>query len=63
MWNMKKTNKKEMESRAGFDVDLLALGNICNVVTTRVTEIYDLSRRQAQRITAKVMEFFVLDFV
>ena len=45
-----------MELRAGFAADLLAQGHSCTVVTTRVTEEYKLSRRQARRITAKAMD-------
>ena len=59
---MKKANKQEMELRAGFAADLLAQGHICTVVTTRVTEEYDLSRRQARRITAKAMDLIVQVF-
>ena len=43
---MKKANKQEMELRAGFAADLLAKGHSCTVVTTRVTEEYELSRRE-----------------
>ena len=59
---MKKANKQEMEVRAGFAADLLAQGHSCTVVTTRVTEEYELSRRQARRITAKAMDLIVQDF-
>ena len=59
---MKKANKQEMELRAGFAADLLAQGHSCTVVTTRVTEQYELSRRQALRITAKAMDLIVQDF-
>ena len=59
---MKKANKQEMELRAGFAADLLAQGHSCTVVTTRVTEEYELSRRQARRITAKAMDLIVQDF-
>ena len=59
---MKKANKHEMELRAGFAADLLAQGHSCTVVTTRVTEEYKLSRRQARRITAKAMDLIVKDF-
>ena len=59
---MKKANKQEMELRAGFEADLLAGGHSCKVVTTRVTEEYELSRRQARRITAKAMDLIVQDF-
>ena len=59
---MKKASKQEMESRAGFAADLLAQGHSCTVVTTRVTEEYELSRRQARRITAKAMDLIVQDF-
>ena len=59
---MKKTNKQEMELRAGFAADLFAQGHSCTVVTTRVTEEYELSRRQARRITAKAMDLIVQDF-
>ena len=59
---MKKANKQEMELRAGFVADLLAQGHSCTVVTTRVTEEYGLSRRQARRITAKAMDLIVQDF-
>ena len=59
---MKKANKQEMELRAGFAADLLAQGHSCTVVTTRVTEEYELSRRQARRITSKAMDFIVQDF-
>ena len=59
---MNKANKQEMELRAGFAADLLAQGHSCTVVTTRVTEEYALSRRQARRITAKAMDLIVQDF-
>ncbi len=59
---MKKANKQEMELRAGFAAHLLAQGHSCTVVTTRVTEEYKLSRRQARRITAKAMELIVKNF-
>ena len=51
-----------MELRAGFAADLLAQGHSCTVVTTRVTEEYALSRRQARRITSKAMDLIVQDF-
>ena len=59
---MKKANKQEMELRTGFAADLLAQGHSCTVVMTRVTEEYELSRRQARRITAKAMDLIVKDF-
>ena len=59
---MKKANKQDMESRAGFAADLLTGGHSCTVVTNRVTEEYELSRRQARRITAKAMDLIVQDF-
>ena len=59
---MKKANKQEMELRAAFAADLLAQGHSCTVVTTRVTEEYELSRRQARRITAMAMDLIVKDF-
>ena len=59
---MKKANKQEMELRAGFAADLLAQGHSCTVVTTRVTDEYELSRRQARRIKAKAMDLIVQDF-
>ena len=60
---MKKANKQEMELRAGFAADLLAQGHSCTVVTTRVTEEDKSSKRQARRITSKVMDLIVQDFV
>ena len=42
--------------------DLLAQGHSCTVVTTRVTEEYALSRRQARRICATGMSLIVKDF-
>tara|TARA_Y100001968_G_C19247107_1_gene662484 strand:- start:258 stop:440 length:183 start_codon:yes stop_codon:yes gene_type:complete len=48
-----KANKQEMELRAGFAANLLAQGHSCTFVKTRVTEEYELSRRQARRITNK----------
>ena len=59
---MKKANKQEMELRAGFAADLFAQGHSCTVVTTRVTEEYELSIRQALIITAKAMDLIVQDF-
>mgnify|MGYP003324856881 CR=1 FL=1 len=59
---MKKANKQEMELRADFAADLPAQGHSCTVVTTRVTEEYELCRRQARRITAKAMDLIVQDF-
>ena len=59
---MKKADKQEMELRVGFAADLLAQGHSCTVVTTRVAEDYELSRRQARRITAKAMDLIVQDF-
>ena len=51
-----------MELRAGFAADLLAKGHSCMVVTTRVNEEYELSSRQARRITSKAMDLIVQDF-
>ena len=59
---MKKANKQEMELRAGFAADFLAQGHSCTLVTTRVTDEYELSRRQARRITARAMDLIVQDF-
>ena len=59
---MKKANKQEMELRAGFAADLLAQGHSYTLVTIGVTEEYELSRRQARRITSKAMDFIVQDF-
>ncbi|AAZ58309.1 conserved hypothetical protein [Prochlorococcus marinus str. NATL2A] len=59
---MKKANKQEMELRAGFPADLLAQGYSCIVVTSRVTQEYELSRGQDRRITAKAMDLIVQDF-
>ena len=59
---MKKANKHEMELRAGFTADFLAQGHSCAGVTTRLTKEYNLSRRQARRITAKTMAVFVQDY-
>ena len=59
---MKKANKQEMELRAVFAADLLAQGHSCTVLTTRVTKEYELSRRQARRITAKSMDLIFQDF-
>tara|TARA_B100000902_G_C26746431_1_gene638701 strand:- start:451 stop:579 length:129 start_codon:yes stop_codon:yes gene_type:complete len=42
-----------MELMAVFAADLLAQGHSCIVVMPRVTEEYELSRRQARRIAAK----------
>ncbi len=63
-WSLELINQaqQEMELRAGFAADLLAQGHSCTVVTTRVTEEYKLSRRQARRITAKAMDLIVQDF-
>ena len=51
-----------MELRTGEAPSMLAQGHSCTVVTTRVTEEYELSRRQARRITAKAMDLIVQDF-
>ena len=59
---MKKANKQEMESRAGFAADLLAQGHSYTEVTTRVTDEYEFSRGQARRITAKSIDLIVQDF-
>ena len=59
---MKKANKQEMELSAGFAADLLAQSHSCTVITTRAAEDYELSRRQARRITAKAMDLIVQDF-
>ena len=59
---MKKANKQEMELRTGFAADLLAQGHSCTVTTTEMAEKYGLSRLQARRITAKVMDLIVQDF-
>ena len=45
---MRKANKQEMVLSAGFAADLLAQGHSCTEVTTRVTEEYELRRRQAR---------------
>ena len=47
---MKKANKQEVELRAGFAADLPAQGHSCTVVTSRVTEEYELSRRQPDEL-------------
>ena len=59
---MKKANKQMMELRAGEAASMLAQGHSCIVVTTRVTEEYELSRRQARRIRAKTMDLIVQDY-
>ena len=51
-----------MELRTVFAADLLAQGHNCTMVTTRVTEEYKLSRRQARRIRAKAMDLNAQDF-
>ena len=51
-----------MELRAGFAADLLPQGHSCTVLTTRVTEEYELSRRQARRITAKAIDLIAQNF-
>ena len=51
-----------MELRTGEAASMLAQGHSCTVVTTGVTEEYELSRRQARRITAKAMDLIVQDF-
>ena len=55
-------NCLEMELRAGFASDLLAEGQSCTVVMTRATEVEELSRRQARRITTKAMDLIVEEF-
>ena len=59
---MNKANKQEMELRAGFAAELLAIGHSATVVTTQVAEKYGLSRRQARRICAAGMSLIVQDF-
>ena len=59
---MKKANNQMMELRAGFAADLLAQGHSCTVVTTKVFEEYELSRRQARRMKANAMDLIVQDF-
>ena len=59
---MKKANKQDMQLSASSAVELLSQSHSCTVVTTRVTEEYELSRRQARRITAKAMDSIVQDF-
>ena len=51
-----------MQLRTGEAVSMLAQGHSCTVVTTRVSEEYALSRRQARRIPAKAMDLIVQDF-
>ena len=51
-----------MKARTSKAAELLAQGHSCTVVTTRVSEEYELSRRQARRITAKAMDLIVQDF-
>ena len=51
-----------MEWRAGFAANLLAQEHSCTVLTTRVTEEYELSRGQARRIRTKAMDLIVQDF-
>ena len=58
-----KTTKQEMEARTSKAAELLAQGHSCTVVTTRVTEEDKSSKRQARRITSKVMDLIVQDFV
>ena len=51
-----------MELRTGFAGDLLAQGHSCALVTTRVTEEYELSRRLARRIISKEMDLIIQNF-
>tara|TARA_B100000965_G_C18924916_1_gene470498 strand:- start:28 stop:297 length:270 start_codon:yes stop_codon:yes gene_type:complete len=57
-----KANKQEMELIAGFAADLLVQYHIRTVLTTRVSEEYKSSKRQARRITAKSIDLIVQDF-
>ena len=59
---MKKANKQMMELRTGEVASMLAQSHNCTVTTTEMAEKYGLSRRQARRITAKVMDLIVQDF-
>ena len=51
-----------MELRARIAADLLDQGQSCTLLTTKVNDKYELSRREAQRITAKAMDLIVKDF-
>ena len=59
---MKKANKQMMELRTGEAASMLAKAHSCTVKTTEMSEEYELSRRQARRITAKAMDLNVEDF-
>ncbi len=51
-----------MELSAGFAVGFLTQAHSCTVVTTRVTEKYELSIRKDRRIKAKAMDLIFQDF-
>ena len=46
---MKKANKQEMELRKGFAADLHNQGHSCTVLTTKLADKYELSRRQSRK--------------
>ena len=50
-----------MYSSSGFAADLLVQGHNCAVLTTPIPEEYELSRRQARRITSRSMALIVQD--
>ncbi len=51
----------EQELRVGEAADMFAKGHSSTVVTTQSAEKYQLSRRQARRITAAAYELIVQD--
>ena len=58
---MARATKAELELRVGEAADMLAQGHSSTVVTTHEAEKYQLSRRQARRITAAAYELIVQD--
>ena len=59
---MKKATKQEMEVRTSKAAELLAIGHSATVVTSKVAEIYGISRRQERRVTFAGKDLIVKDF-
>ncbi len=59
--SMARATKAELELRVGEAAEMLAHGHSATVATTHAAEKYQLSRRQARRITAAAYELLVQD--
>ena len=59
---MNKADKQKIKLRLWFTAELFAQGHSCNLIMTRLTEEFELSRRKARGIKAKPKQMIIQDF-